>query len=88
MMLITRTDSRIEFEISESRSASIDVDRLTGVVLVAERAPCGRLLHALMLQLDDGREPIRIDGGQFELTELHSYVVETMLGSTAQRVAH
>ena len=84
MMLITRTDSRIEFEIGESRSASIDVDRLTGVMLVAERAPCGRVFHALLLQIDGGGAPLRIEGGPFELTEVHQYVVETMVAAKPQ----
>ena len=79
MMMITRTESQIEFGISESRTASIDIDHLTGVMLVAERAPCGRMCHALVLLLDGGRDPIRIDGNPFELTEVHQYVVESML---------
>ena len=88
MMLITRTESRIEFEIGESQSSSIEVDRLTGVMLVARRAPCGRIFHALMLLVDGDTDPIRIEGSPFELTEIHQYVVETMLHNSARPTAH
>lgn len=79
MMMITRTESRIEFSMAESRKISIDVERITSAMLAAERAPCGRIFHALILSMGAGTDPIRIEGAPIELTEVHSYVVESML---------
>ena len=71
MMMITRTETCIEFGLGESKAISIDVARITGAMLAAERAPCGRVLHSLLLLTDRGCDPVRIEGGLLELTEVH-----------------
>lgn len=78
MLMITRTESQIEFGVGETKRISIDVARITGAMLAAERAPCGRIFHALLLLCDGGADPFRIEGSLIELAEVHSYVVETM----------
>jgi hypothetical protein len=79
MMMITRTESSIEFGLGETKRLSIDVSCINGAMLAAERMPCGRIGHALVLNVAGCADPVRIDGGAIELTEVHSYVVETML---------
>ena len=79
MMMITRTASMIEFGSAESQTIRIDVERITGAMLAAERAPCGRIFHTLILSTGPGIDPIRIEGAPIELTEVHQYVIETML---------
>jgi len=81
MMMITRTESRLEFGIGETTSISIEVDRIVCAMLAAERLPCGRIAQALFLTLDTGGDPIRVDGSPMELNEVHQYVIETMLGA-------
>jgi hypothetical protein len=86
-MMITRTETSIEFGLGESKRLSIDVSCINGAMLAAERMPCGRICHALVLNVAGSVEPVRIDGGAIELTEVHSYLVETMLqlGPSMQR---
>ena len=79
MMLITRTESHIEFETADRQTRAIDVDQLTGAMLVAERQPDGSISQALMLLASGVTEQIRIEGNPFELLEVHQYVIETML---------
>ena len=79
MMMITRTESCIEFGIGELKAITVDVARITGAMLAAERAPCGRVFHSLLLLRDRGCDPVRIEGGLLELSEVHRYVVETMV---------
>ena len=79
MMMITRTESRLEFGIGEQTAIAIDVDAITSAMLAAERLPCGRITQALLLTVGAGRDPIRIEGSAMELGEVHRYVVETML---------
>ncbi len=78
MMMITRTESRLEFGIGETKCISIEVDRIACAMLAAERLPCGRIAQALFLTLDTGGDPIRIDGSPMELNEVHQYVIDTM----------
>ena len=85
MLMITRTESHIEFAIGETRSLSIDVARLAGCMLAAERTSCGRL-HQSMLLLVRGSDPIRIEGSPYELAQVHQYVVETMLSESEAMV--
>ena len=79
MLMITRTDTTIELARAGTVTVCIDVARVSGVMLAAERMPCGRICHALLLMTGKGHDPIRIDGTAAELIELHHYVVETML---------
>ncbi len=79
MMMITRTESHIEFGLGGSRSVSIDVGSITGAMLAAERLPSGRVHHALLLMTGVGSDPIRIEGELLELAEVHCYLVETMI---------
>ncbi len=92
MMMITRTESRLEFGVGEQKSVSINVDRITCAMLAAERLPCGRVIQALYLTVADGCDPIRIDGSPMELTEVHQYVIETMVsvgaGAAVPRRVH
>ena len=81
MMMITRTESRLEFGLGETKSISIEVDRIVSAMLAAERLPCGRIAQALLLMLDTGGDPIRVDGTPMELNEVHQYVIDTMLSS-------
>lgn len=83
MMMITRTESRLEFGIGETKRVSIEVNRIACAMLAAERLPCGRIIQALFLTLDGGGDPIRIDGSPLELGEVHQYVIETMTSLTA-----
>ena len=78
MLMITRTESTIELGRGETRPISIDVGRICSAMLAAERAPCGRIFHALLLMIGSGVDPIRIEGSWLELTEVHQYIVETM----------
>ena len=78
MLMITRTDSTIELSRSGAEKVRIDVARVSGVMLAAERMPCGRVCHALLLMTGKGFDPIRVEGAAMELLELHHYVVETM----------
>ena len=81
MMMITRTESRIEFGLGQQKAVSIDVARITGALLAAERAANGRIVHALLLLTDGGSDPVRIEGSAIELSEVHGYVIETMLSA-------
>ena len=79
MMMITRTETRLEVGLQERGIVTIDVDRICGAMLAAERLPCGRLAHSLLLMVGRDADPVRIDGDPAELNEMHAYIVETML---------
>lgn len=78
MLMITRTESTIELGRADARTIRIDVGYITGAMLAAERAPCGRVRHALLLMTGCGSDPVRIEGSSAELAEVHQYVIETM----------
>jgi hypothetical protein len=79
-MIITRYAHQVEVEIEGQRKMSIDVRRVRGAALSAERAGA-RLINALVLSMDGsygaGSEQ-RIEGGASMLAAVHQTVLEAM----------
>ena len=78
MMSITRTEDAIEVSFDEDRRFTIGTGVLNGAMLAAERAPCGRIRHALILN-GDACGSMRLEGSLAELGLVHQYVIESML---------
>jgi hypothetical protein len=77
MMMITRTNEHLEVGLAD-RTLSIDVDRIRGASLTAERTGDGRLLNCLVLLLESGAAPVRIEGSFAILREVQQYIIEIM----------
>ena len=79
MMSITRTASLIEIALDESRRIAFDTSAIKCAMLTADRLPCGRVVHAVLLAQAAGEAPLRIDGSLAELGVIHQYVMESMM---------
>ena len=58
MLMVTRSDSCIEFKLGDDSTIAIDVARLSGAMLAIERMPCGHVRHALVLTVAGRRRPL------------------------------
>ena len=83
MLSITRTEGAIEVAFDETRRLSVEVGEIDCAMLSAERAPCGRLLHALVLTGGSRWSPVRIEAGVGELGLIHQYVIESMAAAAS-----
>lgn len=88
MLMVTRTDSIVELGRDGRRQVAFDTARLASASLSVERAPCGRIVQALLLQFRDGAQPLRIEGQAAELGALHQTVAEVMLEAGTIRAVH
>ena len=84
MLSMCCSENLIEITFASSRRIAVDRSGLGAVSMVAERLPCGRVGHALLV-MGTGCEPVRIDGCADEIGALHQVLVEMLVASSAPR---
>ena len=78
MLMITRTQSRVELDNGDRRLVAFDAADVIQAMLSIERAPCGAVCHVLALTFAGVEPPLRLEGSVAELRELHDVVAEIM----------
>ena len=81
MMTISCSESLVDITLGETRRVSVEMQGVTAMMLVAERRPCGRIAHTLVVANNFGTEPLRIDGSAGELGAIHEVLMEKLVGA-------
>lgn len=79
MMTISCSGSYVDITLGESRRVSVEMHGVAAMMLLAERRPCGRIGHSLVVASSQGAEPVRIDGSLAELGAIHEVLMEKLL---------
>ncbi len=80
MMTISCSGSQVDISLSETRRVSVEMHGVAAMMLLAERRPCGRIGHTLVVASSQGAEPVRIDGSLAELGAIHEVLMEKLIG--------
>ena len=83
MMTISCSGSLVDITLGETRRVSVEMYGVAAMMLLAERRPCGRIGHSLVVASSQGAEPVRIDGSLAELSAIHEVLMEKLLGERA-----
>lgn len=77
-MIITRLDTRLQFQISDDRRINVDVSRLTAAALAVERTADGGVRPQLLLSRAGHGTAERIEAGICQLRAMHEMISEAM----------
>jgi hypothetical protein len=79
MMTISCSGSQVDISLGETRRVSVEMRGVAALMLLAERRPCGRIGHTLVVASSQGTDPVRIDGSLAELGAIHEVLMEKLM---------
>ena len=77
-MIITRTGGEVEFQLSETRRVAIDASHVASASQLIERTAGGKLTSALLLIMDRGDAPVRVEANAAQIAAMHERLAEIM----------
>lgn len=81
-MIITRTGEKVEFQLTAKSRVAIDASRVASAFQVVERADVGKLVNALVLIMDRGEAPIRVEASAAQVAAMHARVTDILSETT------
>jgi hypothetical protein len=81
-MIITRTGEAVEFQLTETRQVAIDASRVASASQVVDRTAGGKLTNALLLIMDQGDAPVRVEASAAQVAVMHDRLAEIMSETT------
>ena len=81
-MFITRTGEAVEFQLTETRRVAIDVSCVSSASKIVERTADGKLTNALLLTMDRGDVPVRVEASAAQVAVMHDRLAEIMSETT------